>query len=280
MFSDREKRGVLYILLLILVAILCVDMAKRRSTERRGEVAAGGFSESASDSSETTSSTLFEFDPNSVTLDELCRLGLSKKVAVSILRWRSTGKVFRIKEDLYECYNLTDSIYYALEPYIKIAEEYQYTKAEREHVSYENRSFGERATPKYMSLTKFLIDTVSAEYLNATGVMSYRQAEVVVNWHKRGRMYEMNDLRKCYVVSESAADALEPFVIFPPREKMVIDEADLLVDINKADTAELVSVYGIGEKSAAAIIEYRQKLGGFYSISQISEVVMVLESNF
>ncbi len=209
MFSDREKRGVLYILLLILVAILCVDMAKRRSAERKGVVAVGSGYGSEKDSTETSSPTLFEFDPNSATLDELRRLGLSKRVAVSIIRWRSSGKVFRIKEDLYECYNLTDSIYYALEPYIKIAEEYQYAKAEREHASYENRSYSERATPKYIPLTKFLIDTVSAEYLNATGVMSYRQAEGVVNWHKRGRMYEMNDLRKCYVVSESAADALE-----------------------------------------------------------------------
>jgi len=43
-------------------------------------------------------------------------------------------------------------------------------------------------------------------------------------------------------------------------------------DLNTADTAQLKTLRGIGEKRALNIIKYREKLGGFAQISQIEEV--------
>lgn len=43
-------------------------------------------------------------------------------------------------------------------------------------------------------------------------------------------------------------------------------------DLNQADTARLKKLRGIGEKRAMNIIKYREKLGGFASMEQISEV--------
>lgn len=43
-------------------------------------------------------------------------------------------------------------------------------------------------------------------------------------------------------------------------------------DLNQADTSYLKKLKGIGEKRAMNIIKYREKLGGFASIEQISEV--------
>lgn len=44
------------------------------------------------------------------------------------------------------------------------------------------------------------------------------------------------------------------------------------VNINKADKAELMSVKGIGEKKATAIIDYRKEHGKFKSINDLSKV--------
>ncbi|MFI3283039.1 MAG: helix-hairpin-helix domain-containing protein [Rikenellaceae bacterium] len=270
MFSNQQKRGVLYILLLLLVVILCVDMAQKRSTERDISTPIGDtIIEPESDSIH-----LFEFDPNVATLKDLRSLGLSKREALSIIRYRSAGKVFRIKEDIAGCYNISDSLYYAIEPYIVIGEEYRYKASSTPKSDVEINTLESRATTP---LSKFLIDTVSAEYLHSTGVLSLRQAEVLVEWHRRSRIESMDELRECYTVSNSAASQLEQYVIFPTREQK---EPKGLVDINKADSAELRSVYGIGEKSVVAIIEYRKNLGGFYSCDQISELEVVTESNF
>lgn len=53
-----------------------------------------------------------------------------------------------------------------------------------------------------------------------------------------------------------------------------------LVDINRADSAGLVTVYGIGAKTAGRIVKYRRLLGFFNSIDQIKEVYGVSEENF
>ena len=47
----------------------------------------------------------------------------------------------------------------------------------------------------------------------------------------------------------------------------------ITIDLNKADSALLTRVPGIGAKSASMIIRYRERLGGFYNPYQISEIL-------
>ena len=44
------------------------------------------------------------------------------------------------------------------------------------------------------------------------------------------------------------------------------------VDINTADTALLRRVPGVGKKISEAIVEYRERLGGFHSVEQLMEI--------
>lgn len=44
------------------------------------------------------------------------------------------------------------------------------------------------------------------------------------------------------------------------------------VDLNRADTAELMKIPGIGPVYARMIVEYRQRLGGFHSVAQLREL--------
>ena len=63
---------------------------------------------------------LFRFDPNTVTVGELCRLGFSRKQAESIDSYRRKGGRFRRKEDFAKSYVVADSVYSRLESYIDI----------------------------------------------------------------------------------------------------------------------------------------------------------------
>ena len=47
------------------------------------------------------------------------------------------------------------------------------------------------------------------------------------------------------------------------------------VDVNTADTAMLRRIPGVGAKISEAIVRYREKLGGFYSVEQLREIKMV-----
>ena len=132
---------------------------------------------------------------------------------------------------------MTDSVYFILEPYIRIGREYALTPSPRR----EYREYVPQEPRRIVPRERFRIDTVSASYLASLG-FSVRQA----------------------------------YVIFPEPEPV----RSGLIELNGADSATLRSVVGIGEKSVMAIIRYRERLGGFYSVDQLAEVPQVTESNF
>ncbi len=53
-----------------------------------------------------------------------------------------------------------------------------------------------------------------------------------------------------------------------------------IIDINSSDTTAFIALPGIGSKLAVRIINYRDKLGGFYSVNQIGETYGLPDSTF
>ena len=62
----------------------------------------------------------FRFDPNTVSVSDLQRLGFSEKQAAAIDNYRAKGGRFRKPEDFARSYVVADSVYRRLEPYIDI----------------------------------------------------------------------------------------------------------------------------------------------------------------
>ena len=58
-----------------------------------------------------------------------------------------------------------------------------------------------------------------------------------------------------------------------PRPARVQKYAEgTVLDLNEADTAGLMRIPGIGRVRAARIVAYRQRLGGYYAVSQLAEI--------
>ncbi len=62
----------------------------------------------------------FAFNPNTVSIEDLCRLGFSQKQAESIDNYRKKGGKFRRKADFAKSFVVADSVYRRLEAYIVI----------------------------------------------------------------------------------------------------------------------------------------------------------------
>ena len=262
LFSDREIRAIAVFLPLaglLITALVLVRPSANPEAARRAEA----VMEIRRDTT-----AMRHFDPNTATFDELLELGLSKHEAVSLLKYRAAGKVFRIPEDLALCYGISDSLYRRLEPWVRIGRKYA--------IAPEEYRTG-RILPEPLEPRPFRIDTVSVRYLRAIGALSKRQAEAFVRWRDLSGIYDMEELRDCYVVSDSVAAALEPYVIFPERKPHPIEEP---VELNTADSAALRSVSGIGPKTVGAILTYRERLGGFLRAEQLAEVPGVTERNY
>ena len=275
MFTRQHIKGLAVIIVIIAAIILLLHIGKPRVEHYIQErTAKESLTQNPTDSSATDKQrdSLFTFDPNTVTYEQLRLLGFDKRTAVGIIKYRTRGKVFSIKEDFALCYGVTDSIYARLKPYIHIAESFQ-SKPESESRphSFDNKP---RFSPR--PFEPFRIDTVGVEYLRLIG-FSTRQARALIEYRNRGAegIRDMQELRDCYGVSSEMADSLEAYVIFPEPKPY-----GGLVEINSADSMALRSVAGIGAKSVVAIMEYRRLLGGFYSIDQIAELKCVTAENF
>lgn len=262
LFSDREIRAIAVFLPLaglLITALVLVRPSANPEAARRAEAAM---------EIRRDSTAMRPFDPNTASLDDLLGLGLSKHEAVSLLKYRAAGKVFRIPEDLALCYGISDSLYRRLAPWVRIGRKYA--------IAPEEYRTG-RILPEPLPPQPFRIDTVSVRYLRAIGALSKRQAEAFVRWRDLSGIYDMEELRDCYVVSDSVAAALEPYVIFPERKPRPTEQP---VELNTADSATLRSVSGIGPKTVVSILNYRERLGGFLRAEQLAEVPGVTERNY
>ena len=107
---------------------------------------------------------------------------------------------------------------------------------------------------------RFNPNTVSDEDLQRLG-FSPKQAASIVNYrNKGGRFRRKSDFAKSFVVSDSVFKRLEPFIDIP------------LVDLNLADSAAFDALPGIGGWFAKAMIQYRERLGGYSCPEQLLEI--------
>ncbi len=110
--------------------------------------------------------------------------------------------------------------------------------------------------------------------------------------NKGGHFYHSEDLKRIYGLHTSDYLRLEPYVRI---EKITTENKPVEyvrnekehtpfiykpIDINIADTTAFISLPGIGSKLATRIINFRDKLGGFYSITQVGEIYGLPDSTF
>lgn len=115
---------------------------------------------------------------------------------------------------------------------------------------------------------------------SATTILKYRA--------KGGRFTNPDDIGKIYGIPEDIIDRIIPFVKinYDFRKDPVIDKQDFStknrvhIDLNRADSSDLLSLPGIGVRLSGRIIKYRARLGGFYKIEQLKEVYGISDTLF
>ena len=107
---------------------------------------------------------------------------------------------------------------------------------------------------------RFNPNTVSVEDLCKLGFSRKQAGAIDAYRRKGGRFHRKSDFAKSYVVSDSVYRRLEKFIDIP------------LLDLNKADSAALDALPGIGGWYASKIIEYRTRLGGYSRKEQLLEI--------
>jgi competence ComEA-like helix-hairpin-helix protein len=136
-------------------------------------------------------------------------------------------------------------------------------------------------------------NTATAEEWLKLGVRP-KTVQTILNYrNKGGKFKKPEDLLKLYGLPKEQAAALMPYVTIAPTEtgkpfykrdsfsaRPAYTKNITPVDINQSDTTAWIALPGIGSKLAARIINFREKLGGFYSINQVAETYALPDSTF
>ena len=118
----------------------------------------------------------------------------------------------------------------------------------------------EKAAPRKVENFRFNPNAASVEDLQRLG-FSRKQAQVIENYRlKGGRFARKKDFARSFVVADSVYARLEPYIDIP------------LIDLNRADSAQLLALPGIGPYFAGKIVRYREKTGGYTSVEQLLEI--------
>ncbi len=109
--------------------------------------------------------------------------------------------------------------------------------------------------------------------------------QIIMNYRKKGGKFkERKDLKKIYGLTPKMYSGLKDYIQIPETNLIAYKKrADTLkidtvrkvipiLDINTADSVSLLQVPGIGPFYASQIVKYRKRLGGYCSMSQLSEL--------
>jgi DNA uptake protein ComE-like DNA-binding protein len=221
----------------------------------------------------------FAFDPNTVSAQDLGRLGLSVKQAAAFINYRSRakyGRAFRKPEDIRRLKTMSDEQKNHLIALATIPPEEEKVKPPAQRFAFD---------PNTISMDSFQL--LGFPEWQAKSLMRYRGDRAIT-------FRRPTDLRRVGALDSSLLeDVLELVRIAPSTSTAPAASPETYsyqpklpppppasFDINASDTTAWRSLPGVGAYRAKRIVRFRDALGGFSSIKQLSETRGLPDSTF
>jgi len=142
-----------------------------------------------------------------------------------------------------------------------------------------------RGGHKQKKLISFNPNTVDVNQLQELGFKA-SSAKALINFRKKGFVFrQKKDLLKVYGVDNDFYNELVPFIVLDSssvnksgaqKQTVVLTNntkpKTSVVELNAADSMDLIQLKGIGPSYAKRILKYRTLLGGFVKTEQLLEV--------
>ncbi|KAA6345196.1 hypothetical protein EZS27_007223 [termite gut metagenome] len=143
---------------------------------------------------------------------------------------------------------------------------------------------------KEIVLTPFDPNTADSVTFLRLGLSS-RTVDNIFRYRAKGGVFKKpDDFKKIYGMLPEQYAELFPYILikkFSDKKKaniLIAKQVEkpfstvykypkgTIIDLNQTDTTELKKIPGIGKGIAKAIVNYRKRLGGFYSINQLEDI--------
>jgi DNA uptake protein ComE-like DNA-binding protein len=173
----------------------------------------------------------------------------------------------------------------------------KYTNAYRLNVTF-NDSVKDEGPEINLVPHKFNPNTAVDEDWKSVGLSKGQISSINKYLSRGGKFIIRSDVAKMYVITDEKFAYMKPFIQLPDTDKKISKKkyqkqfsADSSktyskkiyitdsgsVELNLADTTQLMHLRGIGSYYARQIVYYREKLGGYYSVNQLFEIERMRE---
>ena len=101
---------------------------------------------------------------------------------------------------------------------------------------------------------------------------------VLRNFQKSGAIFKTKtDLKNCFAITDEFYEKVYKYISIPKIKKtetpiIKIKKTKQIVELNQADSLQLISINGVGPFYAKQILKYRKELGGFRNYDQLTEI--------
>lgn len=203
-----------------------------------------------------------EFDPNTVDSSTLVHLGLKPWQAKNMMKYRAAGGQYRKAEDLKKLYGMTDSMYHALAPYIRI------TREEKDSLRVDSVHTHADSLPKWPEKKDTILNLRTAdttELKMIRGIGSYRAKQIVRYREQLGGFVSVEQLLEVKGMEDLASDSiLQHFVL----DSMTVQQ----VNVNQAGVQRLAQHPYLRFEQAKALYELRRKKIRLHSIQDLEAI--------
>lgn len=193
------------------------------------------------------------FDPNTVSLTELQKLGLEQTLAERVINFREAGGRFRKKEDILRIYNFPEELYHKLEPYIAIKKSESDSASNRSNSTIQKRD------------SRLNLNTAGKEDLVAiSGIGDVLAGRIIKFRDKLGGFVDLNQVYQVFGLDSVVAQRLLKVSFIQP------DFVPQKLLINLSSEEMLDGHPYCNKKAAKIIVAYRANYGHFKSLNNLA----------
>jgi competence protein ComEA len=168
----------------------------------------------------------------------------------------------------FQNYKLTTEDNMAIDSFIQSLEKITYEK-EKKYSSFEE------SEPLHPT-RNFDPNTITARELEDIGFPDFIKKNLLAYRKAGGKFNEKSDFRKLYGLTDSIYLLWEEYLEIATKKERdtsrSLSFSKPIIDLNSADSTNLLVINGIGPYFAGKIIQYRDRLGGYNSFDQLLEI--------
>ncbi len=275
--SRRETRAFLILLPLMLISIYLIPAYRHYKANQKQDfsretkqldslLAYWKWEEKKDSATQIVEHTLFTFNPNTATHEELIQIGFPTYLANRIENYRSKNGRFTIKSDLLKIYGMDSAVYNRLYAYIDLPTEKLTYKPEE-------RTPKETATVKTVEpFDVNLADTT--QLIRIYGIGPKLSQRIIKYRNQLGGFITLNQIEEVY--------GLDSTVIKELKQNIFIAEnfEPSKISINSATEKELAAHPYIKYALAKAIATYRFQHGNFIAVEDLKKIASVDETSY